>query len=580
MLQEGLWIKRLATEAGIEVATSESLWSALIQQVEYRLLEGQTLSFDALGLWSLAMQSEFVAETEGKAYLIPPAMSLHIAAENHSVQGGGGAVRIVPLAQLSEALHLSVPIPLSYIHTWLRSIPTLCLQLLDAGHQVVWQNLGVWQSVEGHLSFCVAKVFAQHLNRAFEHFKPEALGHSSALADLPRRSVDLASLNEAQTHYLPKAQKQAEQATIGLDDADDILPLNPQIEVVNDQSVEPKPNTTKEEGEGESPLLLTAQPRSEEETPQSENTFIHIEHQEEGKGSECEIIQAESAPELTEEELEHLAVVGDERNNTDEEDVRSAKEEVPNPVPNDRRKWSYLFILILLGLLLSFALSYFMTLQAGRELSPQDSFTEEGAKAPTKEALEQVLPQDSLGYQAKEAQDSTQANIEQVQPEPTNTIAEPSEPQNQVNVEEKAQAQSPQNKINKSEGQKQSEASQGGVQSVKAMTPPPTHKEGAKASQGQNPQPIKAQSETLPQRRHQAEDIVLASGESLAGIAERKYGHRAFWVYIYEENRERIPNPHNVAVGTALHLPSASKYGIDPNNTKSLNQALLLSKSL
>lgn len=80
--------------------------------------------------------------------------------------------------------------------------------------------------------------------------------------------------------------------------------------------------------------------------------------------------------------------------------------------------------------------------------------------------------------------------------------------------------------------------------------------------------------------RDYAEDIELSSGESLASLSLRKYGHKAFWVYIYEENRERIQDPHNIPVGTKLHLPTAEKYGIDPHNTKSLKQALLLSRSL
>lgn len=81
-------------------------------------------------------------------------------------------------------------------------------------------------------------------------------------------------------------------------------------------------------------------------------------------------------------------------------------------------------------------------------------------------------------------------------------------------------------------------------------------------------------------KRELAESIELQADQSLALIAERKYGHRAFWVYIYEENRERIPDPHHIAIGTRLHLPPASKYGIDARNTKSLRQALLLSRSL
>ena len=77
-----------------------------------------------------------------------------------------------------------------------------------------------------------------------------------------------------------------------------------------------------------------------------------------------------------------------------------------------------------------------------------------------------------------------------------------------------------------------------------------------------------------------SEEVEIGADQSLAAIAKRKYGHRAFWVYIYEENRERIHNPHNIPIGTRLSLPPAKKYNIDPNNTKSVEQALILSKSI
>lgn len=81
-------------------------------------------------------------------------------------------------------------------------------------------------------------------------------------------------------------------------------------------------------------------------------------------------------------------------------------------------------------------------------------------------------------------------------------------------------------------------------------------------------------------RRAETEVIVLQPGDSLMRIALEKYGHKAFWVYIYEENRELIPNPNNIPVGTQLTLPAARKYGIDPDNTNSVSRALVLQRSL
>ncbi|MDY5859247.1 MAG: hypothetical protein SPK09_08540 [Porphyromonas sp.] len=116
-------------------------------------------------------------------------------------------------------------------------------------------------------------------------------------------------------------------------------------------------------------------------------------------------------------------------------------------------------------------------------------------------------------------------------------------------------------------------------------TPAETPRETKPVPQEQKPQPepVKPQpktSTTLPAHAELAEEVALTTDESLAVLAQRKYGHRAFWVYIYEENREHLPNPHNVPVGTRLQLPPASKYGIDPKNTKSVQQALVLSKTI
>ena len=63
-------------------------------------------------------------------------------------------------------------------------------------------------------------------------------------------------------------------------------------------------------------------------------------------------------------------------------------------------------------------------------------------------------------------------------------------------------------------------------------------------------------------------------GVFLTTLSLRHYGHKAFWVYIYEENRNTIPNPNNVPVGTVLVIPPAAKYGIDATDTVVVNAAL------
>lgn len=70
--------------------------------------------------------------------------------------------------------------------------------------------------------------------------------------------------------------------------------------------------------------------------------------------------------------------------------------------------------------------------------------------------------------------------------------------------------------------------------------------------------------------------IVIRKGDILARIALEKYGDRVFWVYIYEENKEKIADPNNIPLGTELVLPLPEKYGIDAADTASLRRALAL----
>ena len=63
----------------------------------------------------------------------------------------------------------------------------------------------------------------------------------------------------------------------------------------------------------------------------------------------------------------------------------------------------------------------------------------------------------------------------------------------------------------------------------------------------------------------------------LSTLAEKHYGSQWFWVYIYEENKDRIDDPDNVPPGTVVVIPPAEKYGIDAKNPASLKKAQRLS---
>ena len=72
----------------------------------------------------------------------------------------------------------------------------------------------------------------------------------------------------------------------------------------------------------------------------------------------------------------------------------------------------------------------------------------------------------------------------------------------------------------------------------------------------------------------------IRSGVFLTTLARKYFGHKAFWVYIYEENKDVIKNPNQVPIGTRLTIPSASKYNIDANNRASVEKAKALAAKI
>lgn len=62
----------------------------------------------------------------------------------------------------------------------------------------------------------------------------------------------------------------------------------------------------------------------------------------------------------------------------------------------------------------------------------------------------------------------------------------------------------------------------------------------------------------------------IEKGVHLAIIAEKHYGHKDFWVYIYEANRNVIANPNAVEVGTVVRLPKMDARLVDANNPEAV----------
>ena len=70
--------------------------------------------------------------------------------------------------------------------------------------------------------------------------------------------------------------------------------------------------------------------------------------------------------------------------------------------------------------------------------------------------------------------------------------------------------------------------------------------------------------------------VVIQTGDRLTLISLKYYGHKIFWVYLYLANKESIPNPNSVAIGTQIHIPVPETYNIDANDEQSIRKAAAL----
>lgn len=67
--------------------------------------------------------------------------------------------------------------------------------------------------------------------------------------------------------------------------------------------------------------------------------------------------------------------------------------------------------------------------------------------------------------------------------------------------------------------------------------------------------------------------VVLNQGERLTLIAEKHFGNKAFWPYIFDANSDKLKSPNQVQAGMKLYLPDPAHYGIDAKSAESIRKA-------
>ncbi|MCC8171379.1 MAG: HU family DNA-binding protein [Parabacteroides sp.] len=119
---------------------------------------------------------------------------------------------------------------------------------------------------------------------------------------------------------------------------------------------------------------------------------------------------------------------------------------------------------------------------------------------------------------------------------------------------------------NGSEETEKTEGKQSGIKSEPTAVPLPATRENT-------PQ---AQKPVVKKPAKIIDKVKIGAGDRLTLISLKYYGHKFFWVYLYEANKDVIKNPNNVPVGTTIKIPAPEVYGIDAHDKASVAKAAAL----
>lgn len=69
--------------------------------------------------------------------------------------------------------------------------------------------------------------------------------------------------------------------------------------------------------------------------------------------------------------------------------------------------------------------------------------------------------------------------------------------------------------------------------------------------------------------------VPIEKGSRLTLISLEYYGHKIFWVYLYDFNKAKIQDPNNIPIGTVIEVPDPELYRIDAKDRLSFERAAL-----
>lgn len=387
-------------------------------------------------------------------------------------------------------------------------------------------NTGEEIEIPGHkkLSFAPDKDMAEAINQPFMHFETEILDDD--VTDDQLAAIDAGVPTEAPAADIPAEEEADDTATAEAPAAES--PVATEEEVVMPPVFvapveEPEPEEA-EEAEAEAPVEPSEEVPAEEETPAEVPAQEPTDEPEEAVSEEESEIEEESEPEAVAEpeaEAEVAEAEGEPEGEAESEMVSEelADERVGQEIDKrriTRRSLLEGFVVGVVTTLIVTLFAYRLYLMKGYEATPADEepFSEHVATDSV------AIPEQALAENSTEADaDKQKAAEEQKKADEEKQKAE----------EEKKKAE---------EEKQKAEAAKPTTANVAAGT-----------------------------------TDTIKPGTNLYRMSRKHYGSDKFWVYIYEENKAKYPNPNTIPVGAVLRIPQLEKYGAKAGDPASIATA-------
>lgn len=374
-------------------------------------------------------------------------------------------------------------------------------------------NTGEEIEIPGHkkLSFAPDKDMAEAINQPFMHFETEILDDD--VTDDQLAAIDAGVPTEAPAEAAPAEEETDDTADTEAPAAE--APVAAEEEVVMPPVfVAPVEEPESEEAETEAEVPV----EPSEEVPAEEEAPAEVPVQEPADEPEEAVSEEEAEPEpVTEVEPSAVAEPEDEAEDAEVEGEPDAESEMVSEELADERVGQEIdkrritrrsllegFVVGVVTTLIVTLFAYRLYLMKGYEATPADEepFTEH-VSTDSVATPEQALAENSDAADA----DKQKADEEQKKAEEDKKKAE----------EEKKKAE---------EEKQKAEAAKPTTANVAAGT-----------------------------------TDTIKPGTNLYRMSRKHYGSDKFWVYIYEENKAKYPNPNTIPVGAVLHIPQLGKYG-------------------